>query len=98
MTGRSRDNWYPSAAVETLRLRASVLSRIRAFFSKRGILEVETGALGRSASGHGEVGLFVTQWRTGGQIEVRNLFLQTSPEAAMKRLLAAGTGSIYQMS
>ncbi len=74
-----------------LRLRARVLGRIRAFFAERGIMEVETPTLSQAA---------VTDPNLHSFALVANgaeRYLHTSPEFPMKRLLAAGSGDIYQI-
>lgn len=71
--------------------RAQVLSRIRALFAGRGILEVDTPALSSSANPDPAIESFCVE--SGGQAH----YLHTSPEFAMKRLLAAGSGDIYQL-
>jgi lysyl-tRNA synthetase class 2 len=86
-------NWRPSASRDTLALRADLLERARHFFSERGVLEVETPVLARAGTTDPTLSSFVT--RDGAS---RAFYLQTSPEHAMKRLLAAGSGSIYQLS
>ncbi|MBD3670818.1 MAG: EF-P lysine aminoacylase GenX [Gammaproteobacteria bacterium] len=81
-------NWSPTAGPEALRQRADMLSRLRAFFRARGVLEVETPLL----SHHGTTEPAIESYRTQD-----GLWLHTSPEFAMKRLLAAGSGAIYQV-
>lgn len=85
-------NWKPTASIETLKARAELLAQIRQFFSERDILEVETPLLCR----HGVTDRYMKSFKVdhfaGGERH-----LQTSPEYAMKRLLAAGSGSIYQI-
>jgi lysyl-tRNA synthetase class 2 len=83
-----------AATLAALQLRAAILQRIRAFFAARGVLEVETPAL--SAAGISDVALdsMTARARSLGE---RKLYLHTSPEFAMKRLLAAGSGDIYQV-
>jgi len=49
MTGSLPDDWRPTATLETLRLRAQLLGRARAYFARTGALEVETPVLGRAA-------------------------------------------------
>jgi lysyl-tRNA synthetase class 2 len=92
-TGPGED-WRPSAALSTLRLRAKLLGAARAFFAARGVLEVDTPALVRCAVT--EPTLHSAEVRLPG--EPAALSLATSPEYAMKRLLAAGSGDIYQMA
>lgn len=77
-----------------LQFRARTLARIREFFAAANVLEVETPAL--STAGVSDVALDampVGSARDGASA----LYLHTSPEYAMKRLLAAGTGDIYQI-
>ena len=91
-------NWRPSAALETLRLRATLLTQIRAFFAARAVLEVETPVLSRAAGTELHLHSFTTQYCGPSAPPDGRLYLHTSPEYSMKRLLAAGSGSIYQIS
>jgi lysyl-tRNA synthetase class 2 len=86
------DSWLPSATVTTLRQRAHILQMIRSFFVARGYLEVETPVMARF--GITDVYLSNIQAMFRGQ----NYSLQTSPEYHMKRLLAAGSGPIFQLA
>ena len=83
-------DWAPTASRRALVARASMLDAARAFFRARGILEVETPVL--VAAGVTDVNLESVRATLGG----RTLHLHTSPEYAMKRLLAAGCGDIWQ--
>lgn len=83
--------WQPTASIETLKARAVFLANIRAFFAARDVWEVQTPLLGRYAGTDPHLDPFVVQ--SLGSLR----YLQTSPEYAMKRLLAAGSGSIYQL-
>jgi lysyl-tRNA synthetase class 2 len=74
-----------------LRQRAKLLTKIREFFAERDILEVETPLLSHSSITDPNIQSFSARYYN------ENLYLQTSPEFAMKRLLAAGSGSIYQI-
>jgi lysyl-tRNA synthetase class 2 len=85
-------NWRPAASFENVRVRARMLSRIRAFFAKREVLEVETPGLAHSATLDPHMNSFALETAGGPR------FLTTSPEHAMKRLLAADYGDIYQVS
>ncbi len=87
--------WQPSCPLEHLRLRAQMLAAIRRFFDERGLLEVETPLLCRATGTDPQLDFFSSQFNLPPH--QHNLFLQTSPEFAMKRLLAAGSGSIYQI-
>ncbi len=91
-------NWRPSATLETLRLRARLLTQIRAFFAAREVLEVETPALSRAAGTELHLHSFTTRYSGPSAPPDGQLYLHTSPEYPMKRLLAAGSGSIYQIS
>ena len=87
-------SYAEAGSLEALRTRARILARIRAFFAARGVLEVETPAL--SPAGVSDPALdsvMATARSLGGT----PLYLHTSPEYAMKRLLAAGSGDIYQI-
>ncbi len=89
------DAWQPSCSFELLRLRAQVLHDTRCFFAERAVLEVETPLLSSRIGTDPQLDFFTTAYRLPSLQQ--NLFLQTSPEFAMKRLLAAGSGSIYQI-
>lgn len=88
-------DWRPSCSLEMLRLRARMLSNIRTFFDEKGVLEVETPLLGNACGTDPSLSFFSTQFSF--QPYEKKLFLQTSPEFAMKRLLAFGSGSIFQI-
>jgi lysyl-tRNA synthetase class 2 len=93
----SEPDWRPSASLELLQLRATLLARVRAFFSKHAVLEVDTPALSRAASTDPALLSFQTRYHGPGAAAGATLYLHTSPEFPMKRLLAAGSGSIYQV-
>ena len=90
--------WRPSADLATLRLRAELLARIRTFFAARGVLEVETPALSAAAITEPNLASFSTVYSGPGARYGQRLYLHTSPEFPMKRLLAAGSGCIYQIA
>lgn len=89
--------WSPSASLEALRLRAALLADIRAFFAARGVLEVETPVLSHAGATDPNLDSFITRYRGPGAADGATLYLHTSPEFPMKRLLAAGSGPIYQI-
>lgn len=92
-----RAPWRPSATADALRLRASVNRRIRDFMAERGVLEVETPVLSRAGNTEPNIASFSLEFggRTDGAPRTR--WLRTSPEFALKRLLAAGIGDCYEL-
>ena len=87
--------WQPGTDPDVLRARAELLAGIREFFAARDVLEVETPLLCRAGITDPAIEpLLVPR----GQSLDTPRFLQTSPEYAMKRLLAAGSGPIYQIA
>lgn len=91
------NDWRPSASIEHLRRRAQVLRTLREFFFQRQVLEVETPVLAAAAVTDPNIESLSVAYDGPGAPPGRTLWLQTSPEYAMKRLLAAGSGSIYQI-
>ncbi|WP_386687679.1 elongation factor P--(R)-beta-lysine ligase [Lonepinella sp. MS14437] len=89
--------WQPTAPIKNLLARAKIMAEIRCFFSERGVLEVETPIL--SAFGVTDVHLstFSTEFIAPFNEQSKTLWLNTSPEYPMKRLLAAGSGAIFQL-
>jgi len=90
MTQASQD-WRPTATRERLHLRATLLARTRAFFAQRQVMEVDTPVLVNAAVTDPHIHSVPVA------LTPHTLFLHTSPEYAMKRLLAAGAGDIYQI-
>lgn len=87
--------WRPTASREQLKSRAQQLAYVRGFFAEREVLEVETPCLGRfGVTDVNLEGVAATVKAAG----VSGGWLQTSPEYHMKRLLAAGSGSIFQVA
>jgi elongation factor P--(R)-beta-lysine ligase len=85
--------WRPTAALHALQRRAAMMAAAREFFASRGVLEVETPILSSAAVTDPQIESLAT--RVAGMASPS--FLCTSPEYAMKRLLAAGCGDIYQI-
>lgn len=94
------DDWRPACHLSVLRARAILLTAIREFFSQRNYLEVETPVLSHDivVDAHLQPLVVPAADCSAGTAEPGPLFLQTSPEAGMKRLLAAGSGSIFQVT
>jgi lysyl-tRNA synthetase class 2 len=100
-------DWRPTAAREMLELRAALLARTRSFFAARGVLEVDTPLVVNAPvtdvhihSARVTLELDappMTMGSSASSSTQREFFLHTSPEYAMKRLLAAGAGDIYQI-
>jgi lysyl-tRNA synthetase class 2 len=80
-----------------LEVRAQLLADIRAFFLRKGVMEVETPICSSSASTDPALESFSTSFTGPGQAQGKQLYLHTSPEFPMKRLLAANAGPIYQI-
>lgn len=84
-------SWEPTAPLQNLRIRSQIIERIRNFLSCRGIMEVETPLLCH----HTNPDPYIESFELSYQNNI--YYLQTSPEFAMKRLLAVGSGPIYQL-
>jgi lysyl-tRNA synthetase class 2 len=89
-------HWRPSATPARLKSRAALLARTRAFFAARGVLEVDTPVLVNAPVSDVHIHSAAVQLAAERGASAR-FFLHTSPEYAMKRLLAAGSGDIYQV-
>lgn len=90
-------SWQPNASIATLLKRAKIVCDIRRFFVERGVLEVETPAMSQATTTDIHLFPFQTRFIGPGAADGLTLYLMTSPEFHMKRLLAAGSGPIYQM-
>lgn len=84
--------WRPSITRENLQARARALSQVRRFFAQRNVMEVETPLVCSHTVTEPNIQSFAVEHLN------QKKFLQTSPEYAMKRLLAAGTHDIFQIS
>ncbi len=93
-------DFLPTASLDVLRLRAELLARVRKFFTDRGFLEVETPILSADVTVDRHLDPMSTVLADDPrQPQIgRTLWLQTSPEFGMKRLLAAGAAAIYQIT
>ena len=94
------DDFRPTASWENLRLRAEMLRQLRDFFRGRGFLEVETPILSADTvvDRHLDPFSVVVAGESAGSAAGARLWLQTSPEFGMKRLLADGGEAIYQVT
>jgi lysyl-tRNA synthetase class 2 len=88
--------WQPSATIDILKQRAKILAEIRQFFAEKKVWEVETPLLSHATVTDPHVLSIPATFKSFQKEQA--VFLQTSPEYAMKRLLAAGSGSIYQIT
>lgn len=84
-------HWQPTGDQDSRIARANMLRTIREFFYQRHVLEVETPAISQAAN----TDPYIESFQVLAQHQ--NRYLHTSPEYAMKRLLAAGSGDIYQI-
>jgi lysyl-tRNA synthetase class 2 len=93
-------DFRPTASWENLRRRAELLARVRRFFEERGFLEVETPLLSADTviDRHLDPPAVILPDDPRQPHVGRTLWLQTSPEFAMKRLLAAGGQAIFQIT
>jgi lysyl-tRNA synthetase class 2 len=89
--------WQPTASIATLRERAELIKTIRLFFEERTVLEVDTPILSHSTITDVHLEAMSTLHTNPMDDQQSKLWLQTSPEFAMKRLLCAGSGCIYQI-
>lgn len=81
-------DWRPSCSLQALQARAELLRDVREFFHQRGVLEAQTAVLAAAT---------VTEPAVESLAVPGIGYLQTSPEYQLKRLLAAGAPSIYQL-
>lgn len=90
-------DWQPSASFDAIRLRAALNRLAREFFHARGVLEVETPVMSVAGNTDPNIASFPLEFsgRTDGAPRTR--WLRTSPEFALKRLLAAGIGDCYEL-
>lgn len=92
--------WQASMSWQHAKQRAQLLAIIRSFFNKRDVIEVETPLLSNGTITDVHLDPFITQFKYSADSNVEqtiSLYAQTSPEFAMKRLLASGYGCCYQI-
>jgi lysyl-tRNA synthetase class 2 len=90
--------WQPSASMTCLKQRADLIDVIRLFFKEREVLEVETPTLSQATVTDVHLQTFKSHFVGPGYASGQDVYLMTSPEFHMKRLLAAGSGSIFQIA
>src|ERR1051325_2859564 len=93
--------WRPdrfTARRDKLIARSGVLAAVREVFAEGGVIEVETPALQGSPGREPHLRAFATVLHDPGEGRGRSLYLHTSPEFAMKKLLAAGLSRIWQLA
>ena len=95
---KQKVDWQPSTSMVILQQRAKIIRQIRQFFYARDVLEVDTPALSLASVTDLNLRAFSTQFNDPSSPHETTLYLQTSPEFAMKRLLCAGSGAIFQLS
>lgn len=88
--------WQPNIDLQNLQIRAKILQKIRNFFIDKNILEVQTPILSQFAVTDLHLHSFSTKFIDGANNQT--LYLITSPEYHMKRLLASGAGAIFQIT
>ena len=92
--------WRPTTSVELLRQRAILYRRVRSFFDDRDFFEVETPLLSNDVVVDRyiePIGITKTSVTGATRDQDKRLWLQTSPEFGMKRLVADGADAIYQI-
>jgi lysyl-tRNA synthetase class 2 len=100
MSLRSDKWWRPERFARQrkhLEARARILEAIRRFFAERDFVEVDTPALQRSPGLEPHLMAFATELQAPG-VGARPMFLHTSPEFAMKKLLVAGVPRLFQLA
>ncbi|MEJ2256828.1 MAG: EF-P lysine aminoacylase EpmA [Woeseiaceae bacterium] len=87
-------DWRPTSGPDVAASRAQMLQRVRAYFRDEDVLEVDTPALSPFAVSDTHIESFAIETSA---ISCRPLYLRTSPEFHMKRLLAAGYPDIFSI-
>ena len=92
-------SWGTGLTWQLAQQRAAVLKKIRTFFAKRNVVEVETPLMSKGTVTDVHLDAFSTRYNfsIASDTDTKEMYLQTSPEFAMKRLLASGYGCIYQI-
>jgi lysyl-tRNA synthetase class 2 len=93
--------WLPhnfEQKVDNLMVRSQVIKALRRYFDERSFIEVDTPALQVCPVMDAHIGAFQTVYKPVDKSGDKALYLQTSPEFDMKKLLAAGMKEIYQIA
>lgn len=90
---KNTSSWQPTSSLDIIKKRAALYQKIRSFFAEKNVLEVETPLLCQHTVTDPHIESFAVPVQSN-----QSYYLQTSPEYAMKRLLAAGSGAIYQIT
>ncbi|MDA6067945.1 elongation factor P--(R)-beta-lysine ligase [Idiomarina abyssalis] len=91
-------NWRPTADWSVLVKRAELMRQVRQFFYERQITEVDTHLLSQFGVTDCHLNNLTTEFKHPLPSGKKKLYLQTSPEYAMKRILAAYGQDIFQLS
>jgi lysyl-tRNA synthetase class 2 len=94
-------SWQPTLTWEYAQKRAQILKKVRQFFDERNVIEVETPALSQGTVTDVHLDSITCRYNfltDSSSEQSTNLYLQTSPEFHMKRLLASGYGCIFQIA
>jgi len=94
-------SWQPTLTWQNAQKRAQILQKIRQFFIERNVVEVETPALSQGTVTDVHLEAFSSRYNflsNSARDQAAKMYLQTSPEFHMKRLLASGYGCIFQIS
>ena len=94
-TSSHKPNYAPTMTLAMAQQRAKFIGDIRQFFTSRQVLEVQTPLL--SQAGNTDTFLQSVAANVTYQDRPRTYYLHTSPEFAMKRLLASWQVPIYQI-
>ena len=93
----SKPAWHPTASLQALKARAELYQQIRQFFASRNVLEVDTPTLSHGTVTDVHLDAFSCEFNHSSSGKPEALYLQTSPEFALKRLLSAYKTCIYQL-
>jgi lysyl-tRNA synthetase class 2 len=94
-------SWQATLSWENAQHRAKIIAKIRLFFSNKNVTEVETPLLSQGTITDIHLEAFESRYKFLADLntdQYQSMYLQTSPEFAMKRLLASGYGCIYQIT